>query len=124
MVPAALSQHRDGALNVNSMNVKYGGKQKTPRESKIPSDATEAAAYLGSYDAKMVWRGKTYDCKLKPGDTQHYYFRVRPYPEPCPQPSPELGATVSTVLAATEPVYLPTAARRPATLLRPVGTAA
>jgi hypothetical protein len=104
-----LSQHRDGALNVNPMNVKYGGKQKTPRESKIPSDMTEAAAYLGSYDAKMVWRGKTYDCKLKPGDTQHYYFRVRPHPEPCAQPArsprPEPGAAVGTVLAAIEPVF-------------------
>jgi hypothetical protein len=47
-----LSQHRDGALNVNPITVKYGGKQKTPRESKIPSDMTEAATYLGSYDAK------------------------------------------------------------------------
>ena len=49
------------------MNVKYGGKQKTPRESKIPSDETEAAAYLGPYAAK-----------LKSGDTQHYYFQVPP----------------------------------------------
>ena len=72
------SQHREGALYVNSMNVKYGGKQKTPREteSKIPSDPGEAAAYLGMHAATMAWQGKELDCKLKPGSTQHYYFRV------------------------------------------------
>ena len=60
-----IPQHREGALNVNSMNVKYGGKQKTPRESRIPLDPIEAAAYFGPYPAK-----------LKPGDTQHFYFQA------------------------------------------------
>ena len=54
----------DGALNANGMNVGYGGSQKTPRESTIPSDPAKAALYLGAYSPT-----------LKPGDTQYFYFR-------------------------------------------------
>jgi hypothetical protein len=53
----------DGALNANTMNVTYGGSQKTPRESTIPSDVEKASLYLGPYDPK-----------LKPGDTQFFTF--------------------------------------------------
>ena len=42
------------------MNVFYGGKQETPRESKIPTDPEAAALYLGPHNPQ-----------LKPGDT-HY----------------------------------------------------
>jgi hypothetical protein len=98
------------------MNVKYGGKQKVPRESKIPSDPTEAKAYLGTYPAVMKWRGETLDCLLKPGDTQHYYFRVRP--------AQNLGTARPTQCPPlVEPISAVLAARRPATFLRPVGTA-
>ena len=55
---------RDGGLNALTMNVGYGGKQATPRESKTPSDLEMAALHLGSYDPQ-----------LKPGDTQFFYFR-------------------------------------------------
>ena len=72
------AKYREGALNVNSMGVKYGGKQRTPRESTIPSEPSEAAFYLGPHAAKMKWRGREIDCKLKPGDTQHFYFQERP----------------------------------------------
>ena len=58
------AKHLDGALNANSMNVTYGGGQKTPRESTIPSDLEKAKLYLGEHDPK-----------LKPGDTQFFYFR-------------------------------------------------
>ena len=54
----------DGALNANTMNAKYGGGQKTPRSSTIPTDPEKAALFLGPYDPK-----------LKPGDTQYFYFR-------------------------------------------------
>ena len=70
------AKYREGALNVNSMGVKYGGKQKTPRESKIPSDPVEADFYLGPHDAKMKVGAQELDCKLKPGDTQSFYFQV------------------------------------------------
>jgi hypothetical protein len=46
------------------MNVGHGGKQATPRESKIPSEPEMAALHLGPYDPQ-----------LKPGDTQFFYFR-------------------------------------------------
>jgi hypothetical protein len=88
---ASCSQHREGALNVNSMNVKYGGKQKTPRESKIPSDPSEAKAYLGTYPAMMKWQGENLDCLLKPGDTQHYYFKVQPPLKPRAAPARPLS---------------------------------
>ena len=59
------AKHLEGSLNANSMNVSYGGSQKTPRESTIPSDAEQAKLYLGPHNPK-----------LKPGDTQRFYFRV------------------------------------------------
>ena len=71
------AKYREGALNVNSMNIKYGGKQRTPRESKIPSEQSGAAFYLGPHEATMKWQGKVIDCKLKPGETQNFYFQVR-----------------------------------------------
>ena len=52
-------------MNVNSMNVKYGGKQATPRESKIPADEAEAQSFFGPFPRT-----------LKPGDIQHFYFQV------------------------------------------------
>lgn len=58
------AKHLDGALNANTMNAKYGGGQKTPRSSTIPTDPEKAALFLGPYDPK-----------LKPGDTQYFYFR-------------------------------------------------
>ena len=71
------AKYRIGALNVNSMGVKYGGKQKTPRESRIPADPAEAAFYLGPHEAKMAWGRQTVDRKLKPGKTQQFYFKAR-----------------------------------------------
>ena len=70
------AKYREGALNVNSMGVKYGGKQRTPRESRIPKEPSEATFFLGSHEAKMRWHGKEIDCKLKPGETQSFYFKV------------------------------------------------
>ena len=67
---------RKGALNAAAMNVMYGGDQPIPSSTPIPSDPTKAAAYLGPHDAKMQHGGKEIDCKLKPGDTQHFYFRA------------------------------------------------
>ena len=58
------------------MSVKYGGKQRTPRESRIPSDPEEAKSFLGPHSASMQWGCKEVDCKLKPGDTQSFYFQV------------------------------------------------
>ena len=65
---------RDGSLNTNTMNIKYGGAQKTPCDSKIPLDEAEAALFLGSYPAKFSWKGTVYDQKLKPGDVQSFAF--------------------------------------------------
>ena len=93
------AKYRAGALNVNSMGVKYGGKQRTPRESKIPADPAEAAFYLGPHEAKMKWHGKVIDRKLKPGEIQHFYFKVcLSYSQPCPysQPSGLLNPPIHT----------------------------
>lgn len=65
--------HSPGSLNVTGMNVKYGGAQKTPRESTIDPACPEL--YLGEHPAKMTWNDRELDLKLKPGDTQHFYFR-------------------------------------------------
>lgn len=105
------AKHSAGALDVNSMNVSYGGAQRTPRDSTIPDDADEAAMYLGPYPAVIKHNGKVaaappprarerqspraylapfaqeIDCKLKPGDTHHFYFR-----EDDPPPFYELDA--------------------------------
>ena len=83
------AKYRIGALNANSMGVRYGGKQKTPRESRIPADPSEAAFYLGPHEANMKWNGQVFDCKLKPGETQHFYFKVRrSHCQPCRQSPP------------------------------------
>ena len=58
------AKHLPGALNANNMNVSYGKSQAAPRESTIPSDPEKAKLFLGPYDPK-----------LKPGDTQYFYFR-------------------------------------------------
>ena len=69
------AKHRKGALSAADMNVGYGGQQTTPRDSKIPDTDSDAKAYLGPHPASMVWKGKTLDLKLKPGDVQYFYFR-------------------------------------------------
>ena len=69
------AKHRKGALSAADMNVGYGGQQTTPRDSKIPDTDSDAKAYLGQHAASMVWKGKTLDLKLKPGDVQYFYFR-------------------------------------------------
>ena len=98
---AGHAKHNPGALDVNGMNVSYGGAQKTSRESRIPNDADEAATYLGPHPAVIKWNGQVadlqhsarraargarafpqlqsraqeIDLKLKPGDVQYFYFR-------------------------------------------------
>ena len=84
-----------GALNANSMNVAYGGGQKTPRESTIPSDPEKAKLYLGEYDPT-----------LKPGDTQFFYFRegdAPPFYDPTAPKQDEVSATQPSTELVVDP---------------------
>jgi len=55
------------------MNLDYGGKQPTPHDSFI--NPKHASLLLGPEPAVMWIGGTVVDCKLKPGDTQHFYFK-------------------------------------------------
>lgn len=65
--------HRTDALSALKMNLGYGGKQSTPHESLM--DPAHASLLLGPEPAFMSIGGAEVDCKLKPGDTQHFYFK-------------------------------------------------
>lgn len=65
------AKYREDGLHVGNMNVKWGGvKGGEMRDTKV------TAACLGPNPATVVWIGKRYDCKLKPGDVQHATFQA------------------------------------------------
>ena len=76
------AKHNPGALDVNGMNVSYGGAQKTPRESHIPLEDDEAAAYLGPYPAVIKWNGQV----SRPAATPPLTARARRPPPPLAAP--------------------------------------
>lgn len=61
---------RVGGLYTQSMNVKWGGGKGADMRSTVVTSEC-----LGTAEAKVTWQGRVYDCKLKPGDTQHMCFK-------------------------------------------------
>ena len=63
---------RKDALHAGRMGVKFGGTQPIPHASII--DVENASLMLGDEAAVMTVNGAEVDCKLKPGDTQIFFF--------------------------------------------------
>ena len=69
--------HRTDALSAGKMNLNCCGTQPIPHDSYI--DPEHAHLLLGAGEAKMMRETEDgsleeVDCKLKPGDTQKFYF--------------------------------------------------
>ena len=65
---------RKDALHAGRMSVGFGGAQATPHSSF--TDPKYAPLILGEEPAQVIVDGRPVDCKLKPGDTQYFAFRV------------------------------------------------
>mmetsp|Transcript_46989 Transcript_46989/g.123819 ORF Transcript_46989/g.123819 Transcript_46989/m.123819 type:complete len:759 (+) Transcript_46989:1223-3499(+) len=96
------AKHRDGSLNTNTMNVGYGGGQKIPRDAKIPTE--DADLYLGPHPASFTFKGKTYDQKLKPGETQRFHFTEDDPPPFHDLEAPKFDTTTGKTNRKGEPI--------------------
>ena len=79
------SASRPDALIASRLNSGWGGKQPVPHDSFISPE--HAHLMLGGGKAEMCINGQVVNCKLKPGDTQRFYFT-----EPDPPPFRKPGA--------------------------------
>lgn len=66
------AKYREDGLHVANMNMKWGGA----KGSKMRSTTVTAEDCLGPNEAKIEWKDRIWDCKLKAGDVQSPIFQV------------------------------------------------
>ena len=99
--------HRPDALSAAKIAVEFGGKQGTPHDSYI--DPAHASLMLNLDDtatAIQIINGEPVDRKLKPGDTQRFYFTADDPPPWYKPNAPKYDKVDRITGKVTEPGYV------------------